>query len=70
LTPRARIPLPAAQIHAMPVEETDLGLAAQGYGRLLVSLAGGRARRRRRLVVWWLVVWWIGIRAAPCAVPE
>ena len=43
LTPLARIPLPAARIHAMPVEETDLGLAAQGYGRLLVSLAGGRA---------------------------
>ena len=40
----ARIPLPESQIHPMPVEETDLGWAAQGYGRLLVSLAGAPPR--------------------------
>lgn len=40
----ARIPLPESQIHPMPVEETDLGLAAQDYGRLLVSLAGAPPR--------------------------
>jgi 6-phosphogluconolactonase len=40
----ARIPLPESQIHSMPVEETDLGWAAQDYGRLLVSLAGAPPR--------------------------
>ncbi len=40
----ARIPLPESQIHPMPVEETDLGWAAQDYGRLLVSLAGAPPR--------------------------
>ncbi len=36
----AHIPLPAAQIHAMPVEDVDLVAAAERYGRLLTSLAG------------------------------
>ena len=40
----AHIPLPESQIHPMPVEETDLGWAAQDYGRLLVSLAGAPPR--------------------------
>jgi 6-phosphogluconolactonase len=40
----ARIPLPESQIHPMPVEEIDLGWAAQDYGRLLVSLAGAPPR--------------------------
>lgn len=40
----ARIPVPECQIHPMPVEETDLGWAAQDYGRLLVSLAGAPPR--------------------------
>ena len=33
-------PLPPEQIHAMPVEETDLDAAAASYARLLASLAG------------------------------
>lgn len=40
----ARIPLPAAQIHAMPVEDVDLVAAAERYGRLLMQLAGAPPR--------------------------
>ena len=40
----ARIPLPAAQIHAMPVEDVDLVAAAERYGRLMTSLAGAPPR--------------------------
>jgi 6-phosphogluconolactonase len=36
----ARVPLPAGQVHAMPVEDADLDAAAERYGRLLVSVAG------------------------------
>ncbi len=34
------VPLPPAQLHAMPVEETDLGAAAGRYARELESIAG------------------------------
>ncbi|MGB5146163.1 MAG: 6-phosphogluconolactonase, partial [Porticoccaceae bacterium] len=40
----AHIPLPAAQIHPMPVEDVDLVAAAERYGRLLTSLAGAPPR--------------------------
>jgi 6-phosphogluconolactonase len=33
-------PLPPEQIHAMPVEETDLEVAARGYARRLEQIAG------------------------------
>lgn len=36
----ARAPLPPEQIHAMPVEETDLVAATQRYARTLRDLAG------------------------------
>ncbi|MGH7788764.1 MAG: 6-phosphogluconolactonase, partial [Candidatus Binatia bacterium] len=36
----ARAPLPPEQIHAMPVEETDLVAATQRYARTLRELAG------------------------------
>ena len=36
----ARAPIPAEQIHAMPVDSFDLAAAAVGYGHLLTSLAG------------------------------
>lgn len=36
----ARAGLPTAQVHAMPVEDSDLDAAAERYGRLLVGLAG------------------------------
>jgi 6-phosphogluconolactonase len=36
----ARTPIPAGQVHAMPVESVDLAVAAESYGRLLVALAG------------------------------
>ncbi len=35
-----RVPLPAAQLHPMPVEDADLAAAARRYARLLASLAG------------------------------
>lgn len=40
----ARVPLPAEQIHAMPVEEVDLDTAAERYGQLLRRLAGSPPR--------------------------
>jgi 6-phosphogluconolactonase len=36
----ARVPLPAGQVHAMPVEDADLAAAAARYGQLLDRLAG------------------------------
>jgi len=36
----ARVPLPAGQVHPMPVEDADLAAAAERYGQLLVRLAG------------------------------
>jgi 6-phosphogluconolactonase len=36
----ARVPLPAAQVHPMPVDDADLAAAAERYGRLLARLAG------------------------------
>jgi 6-phosphogluconolactonase len=36
----ANAPLPAEQIHAMPVEETDLAAAARRYAQTLEQLAG------------------------------
>jgi len=36
-------PLPSEQIHAMPVEEPDLELAARRYARLLQQIAGSPA---------------------------
>ena len=36
----ARVPLPASQLHAMPVETSDLGAAAATYGRALAEAAG------------------------------
>lgn len=36
----ARVPLPPAQVHAMPVEDVDLAAAAERYARVLESIAG------------------------------
>ncbi len=36
----ARIPLPAAQFHPMPVDDADPALAAERHARLLARLAG------------------------------
>jgi 6-phosphogluconolactonase len=36
----ARVPLPAAQVHPMPVEDDDLAAAAKSYSRSLARLAG------------------------------
>lgn len=36
----ARVPLPPEQLHAMPVEASDLSAAANQYGRLLQDIAG------------------------------
>jgi 6-phosphogluconolactonase len=36
----ARVAIPAAQVYPMPVEDPDLGAAAEGYGQLLIRLAG------------------------------
>lgn len=36
----ARVPLPAAQVHAMPVEAADLAAAARDYERALACVAG------------------------------
>jgi len=38
-----RAPLPQPNVHAMPVEETDLGSAARQYARLLERIAGSPA---------------------------
>lgn len=37
------VSIPPEQLHPMPVEEEDLGLAAQSYGRELESIAGSPA---------------------------
>ncbi len=39
----ARVPLPRAQVHAMPVEEGDLDAAAARYARTLREVAGAPA---------------------------
>lgn len=39
----SRVPLPSAQIHAMPVEENDLEAAAVSYASLLRQIAGSPA---------------------------
>ncbi|MFO1406650.1 MAG: 6-phosphogluconolactonase [Steroidobacteraceae bacterium] len=36
----ARVPLPASQVHAMPVGEADLEAAARGYAATLEAVAG------------------------------
>jgi len=36
----ARVPLPAAQVYPMPVEDDDLAAAAKNYGRSLARLSG------------------------------
>ena len=36
----ARVPIPAGQVYPMPVDAPNLAAAAEGYGRLLVGLAG------------------------------
>ncbi len=36
----ARVPLPAAQVHAMPVDGPDLAAAARDYERVLQDIAG------------------------------
>jgi 6-phosphogluconolactonase len=38
-----RAPLPAAQVHAMPVDEADLEAGARGYARALGEIAGSPA---------------------------
>jgi len=35
-----RVPIPAAQVYPMPVEAVDLAAVADGYGGLLIGLAG------------------------------
>lgn len=38
------VPIPEAQVEAMPVDDADLAAAAERYGRLLARLAGSPAR--------------------------
>lgn len=40
----ARVPLPAANVHAMPVEDADLEAGAAAYARTLETLAGAPPR--------------------------